>query len=276
MIKHLKNFLIGLAIGGAMFVPGVSGGTIAVIMGVYDDLIFATSNIFSNFKKSFLFLFPIALGGILGIVTVAVIISKLIKLWEVPMMFFFMGTVVGSIPALLKKATVKSFDLKSVFWILIGFGIILLTRIAPKDGIFDVAPKLNFQTILVFIFAGILISMAFVLPGISTSFMLLSLGIYTLTTDAISTVNLRFLLPLGLSIIFGVLLTVKVLDKLLRKYPKIMYLIICGFVLGSLFEVYPGNPHGMEILFSLLMLCAGATLIYLFSMLNKEEEVINE
>ena len=101
---------------------------------------------------------------------------------------------------------------------------------------------------MVFLFiAGIIIAIALVLPGISGSFMLLALGLYSLTLNAINEFNIPFLVSIGLGIAAGVLGTTKIIEKMLQKYPAKTYMLIIGFVTGSLVSVFPGIPAGTQI-----------------------------
>ena len=110
--------------------------------------------------------------------------------------------------------------------------------------------------------AGIIIAVALVLPGISGSFMLLVLGMYGVTLNAINTRNVTFLIPLALGIAAGTLGTTKIIEKLLNKYPGKTYMLIMGFVLGSLIEVYPGIPQGIQLPLSIVFFAAGFLIIY--------------
>ena len=103
-----------------MLVPGVSGGTMAIILGIYDKLISAVSNIFVSFKKSFLFLLQILCGGLVGVFALSGLILWLIELWKLPMTYFFIGAIAGSIPMLVKKSDIKLKKLYNVSFAFIG------------------------------------------------------------------------------------------------------------------------------------------------------------
>jgi putative membrane protein len=122
--------------------------------------------------------------------------------------------------------------------------------------------------------AGMIAAVALVLPGISVSYLLLIIGLYDETMMAISKLYLPFLIPLGIGLILGIFLTTKSLEKAMSRYPLATYSIILGFILGSLVEVFPGIPTGLELVVSMIALVAGAAIILLLS--KKEMENENE
>ena len=113
--------------------------------------------------------------------------------------------------------------------------------------------------------AGFVAAVALVLPGISVSYLLLMMGLYDTTMQAISQLQFSFLIPLGIGLILGVLLTTKVLEKAMTRYPQATYLIILGFVFGSIVEIFPGVPLWPEILLCIVTLAAGFFIIQLLA-----------
>jgi len=118
---------------------------------------------------------------------------------------------------------------------------------------------------LVLFLIGIVLATALVLPGISFSYMLLILGLYEQTLMAIETVNIIFLFSMGMGVLIGIFLTAKVIRIILRKYPKQTYLVIIGFVIASLKDVFPGLPNGNELFISTLLLLGSFYTIYKIS-----------
>lgn len=255
----LTNAAKGTVIGAAMLIPGVSGGTTAIILGIYDKLISAVSSFFKSPKKNLIFLGSVAAGGAAGLLLFAKAILFLINAWEVPMLYLFIGAVLGSVPLLFRQAGVKRLTLGAVIFPLVGLGIVALMALLPKD-LFcvDAASPLLYLTLFI---GGVFISAALILPGISTSYMLLILGIYQPTLNAIETANIPFIACLGLGILAGVILCTKLLEAALNKYPQPAYFIIIGFVLGSLKDVFPGVPTGTELAISVFALLTGCAVI---------------
>ena len=245
-------------------VPGASGGTMAIILGIYDKLVHAVSSFLKNIKENFLFLLIFAAGGALGAFLFANPLLKLIERYPMPTLYFFMGAVLGGVPLLIKQSQVKKFTWKIPVYILIGAAVVVLFALIPT-GTFQFNADRGIDTYLYLGLAGFVAAVALVLPGISVSYLLLMMGLYDTTMQAISQLQFSFLIPLGIGLILGVLLTTKVLEKAMTRYPQATYLIILGFVFGSIAEIFPGIPQWPEILLCIVTLAAGFFIIQLLA-----------
>lgn len=127
----------------------------------------------------------------------------------------------------------------------------------------------DIKGIFLLLIAGIVISIALILPGISTSFMLLMLGLYSITLNAINTLNIKFLITILIGILIGTIVTSKILEYLLNKYPSRTYMLILGFVIGSIIPIYPGLPNGINILYAIIVFVFGFSIIYYIGKSNK-------
>jgi putative membrane protein len=259
-MKYLVNFLKGLIIGIATLVPGVSGGTMAVILGVYDDLIHAISSFFENWKKHIVILLEIGLGGLTGLLLFSRLLENLVEKYPFVMSFFFIGVIFGGVPVLYKKSRVGKRSASDFLFLVVGLVIVLLLSSEPT-ATSTMATSQGITSIIFLFIAGIVMAVALILPGISGSFMLYVLGLYSVTLNAINTRNIPFLVPLGLGVALGTLGTAKTIEKLLQKHPSKTYMLILGFVLGSLVPVFPGVPQGFSIVTSVLALLIGFMLI---------------
>ena len=260
MKKYLINFLKGAVIGASMTVPGVSGGAMAIILDLYDKLVDALSNIFKNFKENFLFILSVALGGLTGLFAFAHLMKLLLEVFQIPIIYFFMGCILGSIPLVLYKAKEGNehkfkFDWKAIVFPLIGCGIVVGLSFLPTNGSFEFSK--DFGSIAYVLMTGVVISISLLLPGLSTTFMLLVLGVYNYFLEAITNFDLLFIAILAIGTLIGFIITVKIVDYLMKKFPKPVFLTILGFVLGSIYTIFPGLPNGMDILYSILMFVAG-------------------
>ncbi|MBO5373063.1 MAG: DUF368 domain-containing protein [Lachnospiraceae bacterium] len=254
----------GLVIGGTMLVPGVSGGSMAMILGIYNQLISAVSSLFSNLRKNLLFLIQFVAGAGIGILLFAKPLLTLIELYPKPMLYFFLGAVAGGVPLIYKQAKVKHFSFFYLFYILIGILLVSMFALFPTD-VFS-ANNYHATSQMLFLFiAGLIAAIALVLPGISVSYLLLVLGLYDKTMQAISAFDMGFLVPLGFGVLAGILLVTKTLEFAMDNYPKITYFIILGFVLGSLYETFPGLPVGLEWIICSLMVATGFLVILILS-----------
>ncbi|WP_214269210.1 polyprenyl-phosphate transporter PopT [Staphylococcus pseudoxylosus] len=246
-----SNLWKGFAMGTTDLVPGVSGGTIALLLGIYDDFIRSISGIFSKrFWESLKFLIPIGLGMVIAIGVLSKLISYLLSTHTVPTMFFFVGLIGGIIPYLLKTSKFKQ-TFNTLHYILLLLGIIIIvviTLLNNGDKHAGETLSLNSGLIIKYFIAGMCASSAMLLPGISGSFMLLVFGVYGTVMFAISEfMSLNFaaipvLLTVGLGVICGFLFSSKLIQYLLSYYTFLTYALIIGFVVGSLYAVFPGLP----------------------------------
>lgn len=237
MKSSLMIMFKGFIIGSSMSVPGVSGGTMAILLGIYDKLISSISNFLKDVKGNTIFLTKFCLGAGLGIGSLAFVIKWLLDKFPFMISFFFLGAVIGGIPALLKKTQETKFKISSVLYFLLGLGIVLSIGVIPT-GNFDIAAGSGITHYLMMLVTGIIIALALVLPGISTSHMLLVLGMYDSMLIAITKFDVIYIGILGVATLIGVFLITKPLEYLMNQFPHQTYCIIIGFVIGSTSEIF--------------------------------------
>ena len=170
----LQAVLEGTLIGAAGLIPGASGGIMAVAFGVYQEALDAIIGLFSNFKKSFSFLWPYGLGVAIGVFVCAFALEWLLKNWNMPFMYMLIGMVLGGIPSIIKEAG-KPFSLKYAVCSLLG--AVLVAAIALLDDKLTGSNPWEY-TYLTAALAGGIIAIGIVIPGISTSFILMFMGLY--------------------------------------------------------------------------------------------------
>jgi putative membrane protein len=231
-MKDLIIILKGFIIGSSMSVPGVSGGTMAILLGIYDKLISSISNFFKDIKGNLMFLMKFCLGGLLGIGSLAFVITWLLDHVTIPVSFFFLGAVVGGIPALYAKASEKKTKLTSLLYFIVGLVIVVTIGRIPH-GMITMSSGLTLTNLMMWLVTGVIIAVALVLPGISTSHMLIVLGMYDVTLLAITEFDIIFLAVLGISVLLGIILITKPLEWVMNRFPHQTYWMIMGFVLGS-------------------------------------------
>ena len=258
--SKIMIMLKGMIVGGTMMVPGVSGGSMAMILGVYDKLISSVSSFFKDKLASFIFLALFALGGGVGILLFAKPLSVLIDKYPMPTLYFFMGAVVGSIPMIFNKAEIKRFSYKVPLYIFVGVAIVFALGLIPDNNV-QLDMDIGFTSSILLGLAGFVAAVALVLPGISVSFLLLVMGLYNTTINAISDFYLPFLIPLGIGLVLGIVLTTKVLEQAMNNYPQITYMIILGFLLGSVPQLFPGIPSIKETIICVITLAVGYGII---------------
>ncbi|QSX04703.1 DUF368 domain-containing protein [Sedimentibacter sp. zth1] len=259
----LSDMIKGLIIGVSMLIPGVSGGTVAIIFGIYYKLIIAVDTFLEDPKKNIKILASVAIGGVIGVLAFSKPVLLIYNTYKIPMLYLFMGAVLGSVPLLFKSAGIKKVKPKMFVYPIIGLLCVILVEQIPKD-MFSVETEGLLGYAILFL-VSIFLAIPLILPGISFSYMLLILGLYEPTLMAIHTLQIQFLLPMCLGIIIGIFITAKIIRFVLKKYPLQTYLVIIGFVLASLKYIYPGTSTGNELLISILSLLVGFFIIYKFS-----------
>ncbi|HEB2280000.1 TPA: DUF368 domain-containing protein [Staphylococcus aureus] len=245
------NILKGFAMGTSDLVPGVSGGTIALLLGIYNQFIASISGIFSRrFWPSFTFLIPIIIGMLLAMGSLSNLFNFLLSQHHIPTMFFFGGLIIGIVPYLLKISNYKtSFTTKHYMMVIAGIAILIVITLM-NNGDKHAGETLTLSTGLIvkYFIAGMCASSAMLLPGISGSFMLLVFGVYGTVMLAISEVvklnfvGLPILLAVGFGVLAGFIISSKIIQYFLSHHKLMTFALIIGFVVGSLFAVFPGLP----------------------------------
>lgn len=262
MEKNGKTFIKGLVIGATMTVPGVSGGSMAMVLGIYDRLLKHVSEITKYPKESLTFLLWFAAGAGSGAFLFSRGISWLLTTRaEGILCFFFLGAVSGGIPMILKSASVSRIRGRELICILTGILTALLIALILQ-GMFAPGTENTPMHLLFQLAGGFIIAVALVLPGISASQMLYMLGIYESTLKAISSLDILALLPLAVGGIMGTYLTARILEQLIKKHREATFLMILGFMLASLPELLPGHLAQENLLFCVMALAAGFIGVY--------------
>lgn len=223
----------GLVIGATMMVPGVSGGTMAIILGIYDRLISAVSSFGRDVKENLLFLTVFGLSAGVGMFLFSTPVSWLLEHYKIPTISFFIVVILCGVPVIGRKSGVEKVRFSVIMYMLLGAIMVVCISKIPEN-------VFHTESFPEMILAGILSAAALIFPGISFSHFLLVLGIYDQLLKAVQTLNMRFLFPLGAGVLLGVILLSRLLESLMTKYPKQTYMIILGFILGSVGEIIAG------------------------------------
>ncbi len=266
------NIFRGMAIGISDLVPGVSGGTIALLLGIYQRLIVAINGLFSrHWKEQIIYLIPIGLGAVIAIFLFSGIIDWLITYYPKPTFFFFTGLIVGIVPFLFQSIEYKTaYHLKHYGLLLLAFLIIVSTLFFREDGVEVIKTNLLTIDYVLLFLAGWLASSAMILPGISGSFILLLLGVYPTVTHAVRSLDFLIILIVGLGVVTGLLITSKIIHYMLIHFKVSTYAVITGFVMGAVFVVFPGLPAGLlSIFICVVMAGAGFTVSYVLGFIER-------
>ncbi|HCD4917444.1 TPA: DUF368 domain-containing protein [Staphylococcus aureus] len=276
------NILKGFAMGTSDLVPGVSGGTIALLLGIYNQFIASISGIFSRrFWPSFTFLIPIIIGMLLAMGSLSNLFNYLLSQHHIPTMFFFGGLIIGIVPYLLKISNYKtSFTTKHYMMVIAGIAIlIVITLMNNGDKHAGETLTLSTSLIIKYFIAGMCAYSAMLLPGISGSFMLLVFGVYGTVMLAISEVvklnfaGLPILLAVGFGVLAGFIISSKIIQYFLTHHKLMTFALIIGFVVGSLFAVFPGLPTNIVMWFvSLVVFIIGFIVSLTLGRITAENE----
>lgn len=242
-MTYIKNIIAGIVIGIANIIPGVSGGTMAVVLGVYDKIIDAISLNINKLKKNWKFILTLGIGMVLGISVVAKLLTWLFENYNVPTQFFFIGLILGSIPLVWKKTTEKSkFKTINIIPFLITLGIMIVMAIM-KQGENIVRTELSVTLFITLVLSGAIAAFAMIIPGISGAFLLKALGQYETISAAasIGDFNFAILIPVAIGIVIGLLVGAKLISTLLTKFHQGIYSAILGLIIGSVIQIYPSN-----------------------------------
>ncbi|MGL4338149.1 MAG: DUF368 domain-containing protein [Turicibacter sp.] len=258
IINMIRGFFMALADS----VPGVSGGTIAFILGFYDEFIGSLNSLISkNSKeekmKAITFLAKIGVGWVIGLVISVFFLASIFEEHIYSISSLFIGFIIFSIPLIMReeRETIKNKYLNIVWTvtgILIVVGITVFNPASAGGGIDVTLNSLNIGLVLYVFVAGMIAISAMVLPGISGSTLLLIFGLYTAIISAIKevlTLNFEYLpilIVFGLGIIVGILSTIKIIRHFLENARPAMIYLILGLMLGSIYAVFMG-PTTLDI-----------------------------
>ncbi|NLX63847.1 MAG: DUF368 domain-containing protein [Clostridiaceae bacterium] len=230
LIRVIKGALIGI---GAIL-PGLSGGVLMVVFGIYDHVISFLGNFPKNFKKYFFFFLPVGIGGILGILLFAGLVSAAFGKYAPQFVSLFIGFVAGTVPSIWKTAGLKGRGKKGYIALTLAAILIFILMLYGENQLTSIEP--NF---IIWISGGILVGLGFIVPGLSPSNFLIYFGMYKKMSDGISNLDFSVIIPLMLGVVIAILAFAKIVSILFEKKYEIMYHIILGTVLGSSLAIFP-------------------------------------
>lgn len=248
----IKNLLKGIVMGIANIIPGVSGGTMAVSMGIYDKLIHCLTHLFKEFKESIKFLIPVAIGMGIALVGLSFIIEPAFAHFPLQTNCLFVGLIVGGLPAVIKKVKGKGVKISYVIPFLVFFAVVVgMAAIGEQEG---AAADLSFNlwSVIKLFVVGVIASATMVIPGVSGSMMLLLMGYYNPVVASIKnfvTALVAFdvngilqgcgvLVPMGLGIVVGIFAIAKLIEVIFEKFPIQAYWAIIGLIVASPFAIF--------------------------------------
>ncbi len=263
----IKNLFKGMVMGVANIIPGVSGGTMAVSMGIYDRLIHCLTHLFKEFKESMKFLIPIFLGIGIALVGLSFIIEPAFEHFPLQTNCLFIGLIVGGLPAAWKKVKGNKIQLSHGLSCLIFFAIVVaLAAMGETEGAAaDVS--FGFWSVIKLFGVGVIASATMVIPGVSGSMMLLLLGYYNPIVSAIkdfvtalATFDMEgilngcgVLVPAGIGIVVGIFAIAKLIEVIFEKFPLQAYWAIIGLIVASPIAIFLVGEIGLFSVWSVLV-----------------------
>ncbi len=244
-VQCFRFFITGLAFGIANVIPGVSGGTMLVIFGIYDKLTEAISGIKAIFKN-LPFLLCFGAGAGLGIIGFAFVITMLFENFGVQTNMYFIGLILGSVPLIVKIGTEES-KIKPMCIVpfIMAFAVVIGLALLEQYNVVSIAPDVVegfdiIATIKIFVCA-VIAAVTMIIPGVSGSFVMMLLGVYETVIGSIKDLNFFVLIPFAIGVVVGIMAGAKLMSVLINRYKLMVYSAIMGLVIGSVYAILPAG-----------------------------------
>ncbi len=247
------------------YFPESAVGVFLCCFGLYEKIIDSILHFFKDVKTNFKFLLPLAIGTIIGIFIFGNILKIAFDKFYMETSFVFIGLILGSLNLILKQANVKKITLAHILctFVTLSFSIYL---VALEKNL-DITSYISSNSYL--ILAGALMSAGIVIPGVSKTVILMMLGLYQTYLSAISTMDFSILLPIGIGLLIGGTVFLFLINLLFKFAKSYTYFGIIGFVLGSIFVIYPGFTFDIHGIISILLLVISFIIGFMLSNLQK-------
>lgn len=251
MKEFIINILKGMVIGLANIIPGVSGGTMMVSMGIYDKLILLLTHFVKKFKEAIALLIPLVIGMLLAIVVLSKVITKMFDAIPLQTTLLFIGLIIGGLPVIYKRVKGKKVGIAQVLAFAAFFVLVVGLSLIGEGQTKSADVTLSFVNILKLFLAGVLAAATMVIPGVSGSMVMMIIGYYTVIIGTISGLVdalhpfdfvqivscCTVLIPFGVGVLVGIVGVAKLLEFILKKYETIAFWAIMGLVVASPFAI---------------------------------------
>lgn len=279
-MKIFLDILRGCAIGIANIIPGVSGGTLAVSMGIYDKILEAVTGLFKQFKKSLLTLLPYGIGVVIGLVGLSLGIEYLFAHFPLPTALLFIGLILGGVPVIFRHIKGKKVGIIGILLFIAFFAILILLPLIAGNERTDLELIPGIFTAVKLFFIGMLASATMIIPGVSGSMILMSIGYYSPIISSINDfvraltvlditallTNAALLVPFGIGVLLGIFYIAKLITFLLKKFEVYTYCAVLGLVMASPYAILTSFEFGsvtpVSVIIGILMLLIGGIAAY--------------
>jgi putative membrane protein len=266
VIDWIVRLLKGILVGVGFITPGLSGGVLAVVFGIYERLMLFLGNIFRNFIENVLFFLPFGIGGAIGVVAFSAVVDFAFTNYAAQFTWLFIGFITGTLPSLFKTSGKQG--RKPIHWLLLvitAAGTIFFMRWMESIRSVQLVPSFGN-----WVLSGILIGLGVVVPGMSPSNFLIYLGLYQPMASGIRHLDLGVIIPLLLGVIVIVFLLARLISWLFKKFYAFMYHFILGIVVGSTIVIIPEGVRGWTIAVSAALFVIGALVSYFLAKLDEK------
>ena len=264
--EWLFRLVKGVLVGIGFIVPGLSGGVLAVILGIYEPLMRFLGNLREKFVRNVLFFLPVGVGGVIGVVAFSAVVDYAFSNFAAPFIWLFIGFIAGTFPSLVKTSGKRG--RKPWHWVLLGViavGTFFLMR--WMESVQNMTMAQSFGSWLL---SGALIGLGVVVPGMSPSNFLIYLDLYQPMAAGIKTLDLGVIIPLVLGLIACVLLFARLVSWLFDKSYAFMYHLILGIVIGSTLAIIPSGVSGWTIALCAVLFLVGAACSYALAKVDEK------
>ena len=259
----LGEVVKGATIGAVGIIPGASGGVIAVCMGVYKPMLDAVYGFFTDFRKSakrhFLYLLPLGIGAVAGIYGCGLLLEWLLAHYELHLMYALLGLMLGGVPSLLKEANQFGFKPSYLWGTLLGMALIVGFFLLDGGLTTSIVWPWNGWTAFL---AGAMIMAGMMIPGMSTSFLLMYLGLYAPLLNALTSLNIPMLFCVGMGALVVGAAMLYFVRKVFQKHHGYTYYSVFGFLLGTLVLIFPGFSSGYLVVLDIALAALSFGLSY--------------
>lgn len=264
LIKVLQGALIGL---GAVL-PGISGGVLCVIFGIYKTIMEFLADPFRKLKSHFPKLLPIGIGGVIGFLGIANVLSFLLDKYPAPSVCVFIGLITGMLPSLFREAGEQGRSKAS--YISMGVAMILVFALLISLQVFSVQITPNFVW---YLFCGFCLALSVIAPGMSFSTLLMPLGLYEPFVAGIGHMDFAVLIPGGIGALATVILFAKAVDALFNKHYSVSFHAIVGVVIAATVMIIPFESFTASVascVVNIICLAAGIVAALLLDKFNQK------
>ncbi len=241
-LKFLFQILQGTLVGLGAVLPGISGGVLCVIFGIYKTIMEFLADPFGKLKTHFPKLLPYGIGIIIGFLGIAKLLAFLLERFEAPSICVFIGLIAGMLPSLFREAGEQGRNKKSYISLVVSMVVIFALLISLSILSVEITP--NFVW---YLFSGFCLALSVIAPGMSFSTLLMPLGLYQPFVDGISSFDLGVLIPAGIGALATVILFAKAVDALFAKHHSVAFHGIIGIVIAATVMIIPFESFAVSV-----------------------------